>query len=94
MQICSSITDVPKWVAKNWKWAAVVVIAIIVTSILWLISKEKLTEPEIPSIAVLPFVNMSNDPEQDYFIDGMTDELINDLTTSVYRYQFPCMRIQ
>ena len=32
------------------------------------------------SIAVLPFVNMSSDPEQDFFCDGMADELINALT--------------
>ncbi|CAN5280640.1 hypothetical protein BH20BAC1_BH20BAC1_05960 [soil metagenome] len=31
------------------------------------------------SIAVLPFVNMSNDPEQDYFSDGMAEEITNSL---------------
>lgn len=30
-----------------------------------------------PTIAVLPFVNMSNDPEQDYFSDGISEEIIN-----------------
>src|SRR6516225_8301306 len=32
------------------------------------------------SIAVLPFVNMSNDPEQDYFSDGIAEEIINSLS--------------
>ena len=36
--------------------------------------------PDKPSIAVLPFENMSNDPEQEYFADGMTDELITALS--------------
>lgn len=34
---------------------------------------------EIHSIAVLPFKNLSKDPEQEFFVDGMTDELITDL---------------
>jgi adenylate cyclase len=36
--------------------------------------------PEKPSIAVLPFDNMSGDPEQSYFADGITEDIITDLS--------------
>jgi adenylate cyclase len=53
--------------------------------------------PDKPSIAVLPFTNLSDDPKQEYFVDGMTDDLITDLSkisglfviarNSVFRYK-------
>src|SRR6516165_4026104 len=36
--------------------------------------------PDRPSIAVMPFQNMSGDPEQDYFADGMVEEIITALS--------------
>ena len=42
--------------------------------------KPALALPDKPSIAVLPFTNMSGDREQEYFSDGITDDLITDLS--------------
>jgi adenylate cyclase len=39
-----------------------------------------LSLPERPSVAVLPFQNMSGDPEQEYFADGMVDDIITGLS--------------
>jgi adenylate cyclase len=39
-----------------------------------------LSLPDRPSIAVLPFTNMSGDPEQEYFADGMVEDIITELS--------------
>jgi len=46
--------------------------------------------PDKPSIAVLPFTNMSGDPEQEYFADGMVEEIITAL--SLIRWLFVIAR--
>ncbi len=43
-------------------------------------SRPALPLPDKPSIAVLPFQNMSGDPEQEYFADGIVDEIITALS--------------
>lgn len=44
-------------------------------------------QPQISSIAVLPLENLSNDPTEEYFVEGMTDEIITDLA------QLPGLRV-
>jgi TolB-like protein/class 3 adenylate cyclase/Tfp pilus assembly protein PilF len=53
-------------------------------------TRPPLSIPDKPSIAVLPFQNMSGDPEQEYFADGMVEEIITGL--SRFRWLFVIAR--
>ncbi len=78
-----------------WKWlataASIVVLAAVAVSFAWLRPWQPAVEPasidqmafplpDKPSIAVLPFNNLSDDTGQEYFAQGLTDDLITDLS--------------
>ena len=50
------------------------------------ISEEPLLVPDEPSIAVLPFTNMSGDPEQEYFADGIAEDIITELSRAKWLF--------
>ena len=88
------IGDVPKLVVKNWIWVTIVLAAVVI-AVVGTMVYQNVTEPEFepakieemayalpdkPSIAVLPFDNMSGNPEQEYFGDGITEDIITALS--------------
>src|SRR5215469_1404910 len=60
-----------------WGISVLVLLLLILTA--WTFHSRNRTSPPIRSLAVLPLESLSGDASQDYFADGMTDELITDL---------------
>src|SRR5205823_1682782 len=75
----------------TWRRSAVGVLGVLLAGVaVWLLGRAAILRPATPvaiapgvmrSIAVLPLDNYSGDPNQDYFAEGMTDELTTDLAT-------------
>jgi adenylate cyclase len=74
---------------ENWQWTALgavgAIIVIIGALAIWNFYLRQAPvvsdmEEGPKTIAVIPFVNLSSDPEQEYFVDGLSEELLNSLT--------------
>jgi len=80
---------------RKWGWktiAAIAVMVLVAVGLIWnfylrgtqtghaRVDKMAFPLPDKPSIAVLPFTNMSGDPKEEYFCDGITDQIITSLS--------------
>jgi TolB-like protein/DNA-binding winged helix-turn-helix (wHTH) protein/Flp pilus assembly protein TadD len=63
----------------SWKRSSWALLLVLVGVAAWMLRPKNGPPPVIRSLAVLPLENLSHDPSQDYFADGMTDELITEL---------------
>ena len=75
--LVTKLTDVLP--AATWKISTFVLLALLASLAVWKVYSGNRPSPIIRSLAVLPLESLSNDASQDYFADGMTDELITDL---------------
>ncbi|UCG67407.1 MAG: tetratricopeptide repeat protein, partial [Deltaproteobacteria bacterium] len=83
---------VPLWRRKSILAGGVAFVVLVIAAVIWnfyfrpppmeVASKERMAFPlpEKPSIAVLPFTNLSGDKDQEYFADGITEDIVTDLS--------------
>ena len=64
---------------RRWQLSIVLLLVALVGLAVWKLPSASRPSPAIRSLAVLPLESLSSDASQDYFADGMTDELISDL---------------
>jgi TolB-like protein/DNA-binding winged helix-turn-helix (wHTH) protein/Tfp pilus assembly protein PilF len=67
--------------SMRWKVAGGLLLLILATLFPWNLRRSNIKSPDVRSLAVLPLENLSSDVSQEYFADGMTDELITALGT-------------
>jgi TolB-like protein/predicted Zn-dependent protease len=78
-EVINTKPEKPKVINLKLVIAVVAALALIVLGYLFIPKLLKSSESTEKSVAVLPFVNLSNDPEQEYFSDGMVDEILDRL---------------
>jgi adenylate cyclase len=75
-------------VRRRWLVAATLILTIGVSAAAAVnMRRASVADGDVPSIAVLPFLNLSGDPEREYFSDGLAEELLNVLA------QLPTLRV-
>jgi adenylate cyclase len=90
-------------ISRHWRWAAVALIVVAGALAIWNFyfrppfepaSVERMAYPlpDKPAIAVLPFNNMSGDPEQEYFSDGLSEEIITALSKITKLFGATCLK--
>jgi adenylate cyclase len=114
-----TVVEAPRVGLARWKLpaatAALAVLLVATGAVAWLkpwipeadpasIERMAFALPDKPSLAVLPFDNLNGDPAQEYFVDGMTDDLITDLSknsglfviarNSVFTYKGAPVKVQ
>jgi adenylate cyclase len=73
----------PAALSPRWRALTVGIVILAALGVAWFASQYKTPSPphnEKPSIAVLPFANKSDDPEQEYFVDGITEDIITEFS--------------
>ncbi len=87
LALVSTASSIPAAAPAGFPWRSVILVSLaimVVAGVTWLTVRPQhrpaeTGPPRVESLAVLPLENLSHDAEQDYFADGMTEELITDL---------------